>query len=215
MTKHIKIDFISDVTCPWCAIGLAGLKRALQNSADVIDAEIVFHPYELNPTMPSGGQNIVEHVAEKYGATRAQSDANRSVLVARAADAGFDMAIDENSRIYNSFDAHRLLHWAKLQGRQMQLKNALFIANFTNNRDLGDHAVLVQAAATAGLDVSEARMVLESDQYAAEVRSEVDHWKSRGIHSVPSIILDGRQLISGGLPVKEFEEILRTFATET
>ena len=169
MTKHVKIDFVSDVSCPWCAVGLAGLEEALSRNADGIDAEITFHPYELNPGMPRGGQNIVEHVAEKYGSTLAQSEANRAVLRARAADAGFDMAIDADSRIYNTFDAHRLLHWARLQGRQLELKKALFTENFTKNRDISDYGVLSDAVAAAGLDASEAEAVLHSGLYAGDV----------------------------------------------
>jgi predicted DsbA family dithiol-disulfide isomerase len=214
MTKRITIDFVSDVSCPWCAIGLAGLEQALANAADELDAEIRFHPYELNPRMPAGGQNIVEHVAQKYGSTLEESEANRTLLKTRAAEAGFDMAMTADSRIYNTIDAHRLLHWAALQGRQKALKAALFRSNFTENRDISDHAVLAAAAHAAGLDVSKARDVLASDQYHDEVREVVEHWRANGITSVPSIIFNGLYLVSGGLPAKEFAKILRKVAAE-
>jgi len=116
MTKPLKIDFVSDVSCPWCVVGLGGLEAALERVGDLVDAEIHFQPFELNPNMPPEGENIVEHVGRKYGATREQSDANRQAIRDRAAAVGFTMATDENSRIYNTFDAHRLLHWSGLVG---------------------------------------------------------------------------------------------------
>lgn len=215
MTQHLQIDFISDVSCPWCAIGLAGLNKALSGVSADLDATITFHPYELNPGMPAGGENIVDHVARKYGSTLAQSESNRQVLKSRAADVGFDMAITADSRIYNTFDAHRLLHWAGTKGQQAALKQALFDVNFTENRDPGDPAVLEDAAVRAGLDAAEAREVMQSDRYAADVHEEVDRWRARGIASVPSIVINGRYLVSGGLPAADFEKILRNVAAES
>lgn len=162
MTAHLKIDFVSDIACPWCIIGLRALEEALARAADALDAEIVFQPFELNPAMPAGGQNIGEHIAEKYGSTPEQSAANRAMIVDRARDLGFTMAMTETSRIYNTFDAHRLLHWAQIEGGQAALKHALFTANLTDNVDPGDHRVLVDAAAKAGLDPVAAEEVLRS-----------------------------------------------------
>ena len=170
MIAHLKIDFVSDIACPWCIIGLRAREEALAQSADALDAEIAFQPFELNPTMPFGGQNIGEHVAQKYGSTREQSAANRVMIVGRAAELGFTMAMNDDSRIYNTFDAHRLLHWAGIEGRQSALKHALFDANFTDGADPGDHQVLVAAAAKAGLDPVAAGDVLSSGRYADEVR---------------------------------------------
>lgn len=166
MTAHLKIDFVSDIACPWCIIGLRALEDALARSADALDAEIAFQPFELNPTMPAGGQNIGEHIAQKYGSTREQSAANRAMIVDRAAELGFTMVMTDESRIYNTFDAHRLLHWAGIEGRQSDLKHALFNANFTDNLDPGDHQVLIAAAAKAGLDPVAAGDVLSTGRYA-------------------------------------------------
>ena len=212
MTAHLKIDFVSDIACPWCIIGLRALEEALVRAADALDAEIVFQPFELNPAMPAGGQNIGEHIAEKYGSTPEQSAANRAMIVERARELGFTMAMTETSRIYNTFDAHRLLHWAKIEGRQGALKHALFSANFSDNADPGDHHVLVDAAEKAGLDPVAADEVLRSGRYADEVRAAEEQWRARGVNAVPAIVINDRHLISGGQPVEVFEQALRRIA---
>lgn len=215
MTTPIKIDFVSDIACPWCVVGLGGLEDALSRVGDLVAADIHFQPFELNPDMPAEGQNIVEHIGQKYGSTPAQSAANRAAIRERAATVGFDMQMNEESRIYNTFDAHRLLHWAGLSGRQAALKHALFSANFTENKAVSDPEVLVAVATAAGLDAVEARRVLETGQYAAEVRQAEEHWRRAGINSVPAVIINDRYLISGGQPAEYFEQALRQIATET
>lgn len=214
MTKPMKIDFVSDVSCPWCVVGLGGLEEALRAVGDLVAAEIRFQPFELNPNMPAGGQNIVEHVAQKYGATPEQSAANRAAIHARAAEVGFTMKTDERSRIYNTFDAHRLLHWAGIVGGQARLKRALFNAYFTEGRDPSDHDTLVAVAEAAGLDGAEAREVLASGRYAQEVRDEERKWQMAGITAVPAVVINERYLISGGQPAAAFERAIRTIAAE-
>ena len=215
MPKPIKIDFVSDISCPWCIIGLRGLETALERVGDLVDAEIRFQPFELNPDMPPGGQNLGEHIAQKYGSTPEQSSAAREGIRTRAAEVGFTIAMSEQTRIYNTFDAHRLLHWADVEGRQRQLKLALFEAYFTHGRDPGSRDVLVDAAATAGLDPEAAREVLQSGRYAAEVRAAERFWQSHGITSVPAAIVNERYLISGGQPAEAFEQAIRTIAAES
>jgi len=212
MTSRMKIDFVSDIACPWCIIGLRGLEEALERSKDTVDATIHFQPFELNPDMPAGGQNIGEHIAEKYGSSPEDSAANRAMITARAAELGFTMAMTPDSRIYNTFDAHRLLYWAEDSGHQAALKHALFEAYFTAGKDPGDRAVLIAAAEQAGLDGSEAAQVLESGQYTQEVRNAEALWRSRGINAVPAIVINDRHLISGGQPVEVFEQALRQIA---
>jgi len=214
MTKPLKIDFVSDVVCPWCVIGLRGLETALDRTSGLIAADIHFQPFELNPQMPPEGQNIVEHIAEKYGSTPEQSAANRAAIRDRAASVGFTMTSTDQSRIYNTFDAHRLLHWAEIEGRQSALKHALFEANFTRGQNPSDHEVLVAAAEQAGLDPAAAREVLESGAYAAEVREAEKLWQSRGISAVPAVIINDKYLISGGQPPEAFEKALRAIAAE-
>lgn len=212
MKTRLKIDFVSDVSCPWCVIGLRGLETGLSRVADSIEADIVFRPFELNPTMPPGGQNIVEHIAQKYGSSREQSAATRAMIRDRAAAVGFTMVTDDDSRIYNTFDAHRLLHWAETQGVQQALKEALFALYFTDHGDPSSHEALVQAATGVGLDPIEAKAILSSDRYGEDVRREEQLWQSRGISSVPAVVINERYLISGGQPPEAFEHALRDIA---
>lgn len=217
MTRNLKIDFVSDVSCPWCIIGLRGLELALERVAGAIAAEIHFQPFELNPAMRPEGQNIVEHIGEKYGSTPAQSAQNREMIRARAAELGFAFRMTEASRIYNTFDAHRLLHWAGMDGaagtaKQRVLKHALFRAYFTDGRAMSDHDVLVDVAAEAGLDAARAREILAGEEFAAEVRAQQKFYRDLGIHAVPAIIIGERYLISGGQPVDLFERALKEIA---
>ena len=214
MSKLMKIDFVSDVSCPWCIIGLRALEEALGRVGDLVEAEITFRPFELNPSMPPAGQNIVEHIGQKYGSSPEQSARSREMIRARAAELGFKMSMSEESRIYNTFDAHRLLHWAKLHGRQKELKNRLFEAYFTEGLDPSSHDVLVTAADAAGLDSDQAREVLACGRYADEVRAEERLWQSRGISAVPAVVISEKYLISGGQPAEAFEKALRAIAAE-
>lgn len=214
MPRPIKIDFVSDVACPWCAVGLNGLEQALARTRDLIDATITFQPFELNPDMPPEGEDGAEHITRKYGISAEQAAANRAVIRDRAAAVGFDMGGIAGRRVYNTFDAHRLLHWAERSGHQAALKHALLEANFTHGRDVSDPDVLVAAAEQAGLDGEAAREVLASGRYAQEVRDAERLWQSRGINSVPAIVIDDRYLISGGQPPEAFEQALRRIAAE-
>ena len=215
--KTLKIDFVSDVVCPWCVVGLGGLETALETlKAEGVAADIAFQPFELNPQIAPEGENIVEHIGRKYGATPEQSAANREMIKARAAEVGFDMRMGPDSRIWNTFDAHRLLHWAHETApeKQKALKQALFTAHFTDNRNLTDAGVLTSAAEAAGLDRAEAGEVLASGRYVQAVRAAEDLWRSRGINSVPAVVVEGKYLISGGQPASAFEQALRQIAKE-
>ncbi|OYW23009.1 MULTISPECIES: DsbA family oxidoreductase [unclassified Sphingomonas] len=210
----MKIDFVSDIVCPWCIIGLRALEQAIVAVSDVVAPTITFHPFELNPAMPPEGQNIVQHVAEKYGATPEQSASNRAGIRTRAAELGFAMNGTADSRIYNTFDAHRLLHWAQIEGKQAALKNRLFALYFTEGGNPSDPDALVAAAADVGLDAEEARAILAGGRYAEEVRAEERHWQSAGISSVPAIVINDKYVIIGGQPAETFERALRSIAAE-
>lgn len=214
MPRPIKIDFVSDVSCPWCIIGLQGLEQALSRTGDVVEASLHFQPFELNPGMAAEGEDAVEHLARKYGMTPEQVATNRERIRDRAAAVGFSMSALGSRRLHNTFDAHRLLHWAGLEGRQAALKHALFSAYFTEGLDVSSHEVLVAAAEKAGLDGAAARQVLASGRYADETRQAEELWRSRGIDSVPAIVVDDRYLISGGQPPEVFEQALRQIAAE-
>jgi predicted DsbA family dithiol-disulfide isomerase len=190
----MKIDFVSDIACPWCAIGLGGLDRALERLHGVIEPEIVFHPFELNPAMQPGGENTLEHVVAKYRIPVDEARQNRERIKARAAAVGFTMNTSDASRIYNTFDAHRLIAWAARDGKQHELTRQLFGVYFTDQTDPGDHDAL------------------ESDRYADDVRRDEALWQSRGITGVPAVIVNDQYLISGGQPPEEFERQLRGIA---
>jgi predicted DsbA family dithiol-disulfide isomerase len=208
---HLKIDFVSDVSCPWCAIGLASLERALGKLGGEVDTQLHFRPFELNPAMPAGGQDITEHLTQKYGTTREQQASAREGIRQRGAAVGFEFREQGRDRIYNTFDAHRLLHWAGLEGtdKQFALKKALFKAYFTDGRSPAEHDVLVEAAAAAGLDASRAREILAGDEFAQDVREQEEFYTSHGIHAVPAVIVNDRHLIQGGQPPEVFEQALR------
>jgi predicted DsbA family dithiol-disulfide isomerase len=214
MTTTLKIDFVSDVSCPWCIIGLKALEQAAERLQGQVALDLHFQPFELNPQMAPEGQDIGEHLQEKYGATPEQSQKNRDAIAARGAELGFTFRMDKRSRIYNTFDAHRLLHWAESKGLQAALKKALFQAYFTDGQSPGDHDVLVRVASEVGLDAAEAREVLASGRYAEEVREREQFYLQNGIHSVPAIIVNERHLIQGGQPVEVFEQALRQIAAE-
>lgn len=212
--RTLKIDFVSDVVCPWCAIGLTALEAALARTADVVRADLHFQPFELNPQMPPEGEDIAEHLARKYGSTPEQLARTQEAIRARGEALGFTFRMDRRQRTFNTFDAHRLLHWAGIEGRQAALKHALLSAYFTEGENPSDHEVLLRAAAAAGLDAAAARKVLESDAYAAEVRARERFYQQQGINGVPAVIIDDRHLIQGGQPVEVFEQALRQLAAQ-
>ena len=211
--KQLRIDFVSDISCPWCVIGLKSLEQALENMSDAASADIHFHPFELNPQMAPEGEDIGEHLARKYGASEEQGAQTRDMIRERGAELGFRFDMDQRGRIYNTFDAHRLLHWAGLQGKQRELKMALFEAYFTKGENPGSHDVLVRVAGEVGLDPSEAGEVLASGAYADEVREEEQFFQRNGISAVPAVIVNQRHLISGGQPLEVFERALREIAS--
>lgn len=212
MPQALKIDFVSDIACPWCAIGLSSLQRALSNLGDTVDADIVLHPFELNPQMGPGGEAIVDYLGKKYGRTPAQIAETQAMIRERGASVGF--AFGERKYVYNTFDAHRLLHWARIEGRQLPLKLALLRAYHSDGKDPSDHEVLLEAAQSVGLDATAARRVLDSDAYADEVRDEERDYQQTGIQSVPSIIFNDRYLVTGGQPVEAFEQAIRQILAE-
>ncbi len=214
MTSKLHIDFVSDVACPWCAVGLGALEAALERVAPDVQADLVFQPFELNPQMAPEGEETTAHLRAKYGISEAQVEANAEAIRERGAAVGFTFGKGQRKRIYNTFDAHRLLHWAEGEGegRQRALKKALLKAYFTDGENPSDHELLVRAAGEAGLDAARAREILASDEFAAEVREREKIYTDAGIHSVPAIIINNQHLISGGQPVEVFERALRQIA---
>jgi len=219
LSKQVRIDFVSDVSCPWCAIGLSSLELALARlrgkDGGEIGAELHFQPFELNPNMGPDGQDIVEQITEKYGATAEQQAKSREMIRERGADVGFTFDMERRGRIYNTFDAHRLLSWAEEEGRQRDLKMALFEAYFGRCEDPSNHDVLLNTVERVGLDRERAAAILASSDYADEVRERETFFQRAGIHSVPAVIINQRHLISGGQPPDVFERALREIASHS
>jgi predicted DsbA family dithiol-disulfide isomerase len=203
----MKIDFVSDVVCPWCAIGLASLQVALSRLNGLLQAEMHIQPFELNPDMGPEGEDIVEHLSRKYGISAEQIARNRQAIAARGAAVGFRFG--ERDRIYNTFDAHRLLRWAGTEGRQLPLKAAILRAYHGDAENISNLGVLARIAGEVGLDEERARRVLSSDEYGGAVRKREHFYQSQGISGVPAVIIDDRFVITGGHPPEVFEESLR------
>jgi predicted DsbA family dithiol-disulfide isomerase len=208
MTTSTKIDFVSDVSCPWCAIGLQSLLAALNNVGGSATT-LHFQPFELNPDMVPDGEDIAAHIARKYGSSPQQFAQSQEMIRARGAELGFRFDMQKRTRIYNTFDAHRLLHWAGLEGKQLELKQALFNGYFGAGANVSDHAVLEKIAAQVGLDAVTAREILASDRYATDVRARERFYRSQQVDAVPAIIINDQHLIQGGQPVAVFEKVLR------
>jgi len=212
----MRIDFVSDVACPWCAIGMSALDRALTRiGADVGEIEVHLQPFELNPTMGPEGADAAEYLSEKYGLSSEQLATNRARIAERGAAEGFHFGT--RSHVWNTFDAHRLLFWAGAEGpagAQRALKRALLKAYHGDDRNIGSADVLVELAAAAGLPAARAREVLERGEFAEEVRQAERFWQELGVHSVPAVIVDRKHLISGGQPSAVFEQALRQIAAQ-
>jgi predicted DsbA family dithiol-disulfide isomerase len=207
----MKIEFVSDVACPWCAVGVHALERALERLGDELGPiELAFQPFELNPDMPPEGAETIGYLKAKYGIDEEQIRANQAHIRERGAALGFTFG--ERAQVWNTFDAHRLLHWAALEGRQRALKHALLEAYHGQGRNPGAPDVLVELAGAAGLDVERARAIVASDEFAPEVRAEQHFWLKSGIHSVPSVVVNRRHLIQGAQPPEVFEAALRRIA---
>lgn len=212
--KTLRIDFVSDVVCPWCAVGLASLEQALRQLQGEVEAEIHFQPFELDPNMPAGGMDVAENLKRKYGMSDAQLAENQARIRDRGAELGFSFDFNARSRTWNTFDAHRLLHWAAAEApeRQLPLKRALLVANFSEGRDISDRAVLTEVAAGVGLDAERAGAVLAGGEFADAVRDAEKFFQGLGISSVPAVIVERKHLISGGQPPEVFERALREIA---
>ena len=218
MTTALKIDFVSDIACPWCAVGLGALEQALHELKDEVKAELHFQPFELNPHMPEGGEDLVEHLGKKYGSSAEQQAQMYQNIKARGTEVGFAFHPTGRGRIFNTFDAHRLLHWAEVEGQegdQLRLKKAFLLAYQGKGEVIESHEVLLNIVQILGMDVETARAILESDTYAEEVRAKENFYTSAGIHSVPAVIINDKHLISGGQPAAVFASALRQIAAET
>lgn len=210
--QPLRIDIVSDVVCPWCVVGYRQLAAALKQTDTA--HEIHWHPFELNPNMPSEGQNMREHITEKYGSSKQESDASRAQITAVGSEVGFEFNFTDELRMHNTFNLHQLLHWADQTepSHMHDLKQALFTAHFTNGRNISDIEVLTDIAAEVGLDRHQALIILEDQRFATEVRAEEQHWQQQGIQSVPAMVFNERHLVSGAQGVENYVNILEQLA---
>ena len=207
--KHLTIDIVSDVVCPWCAIGYGNLRQALNQLERNIQVDVQWHPFQLNPYMGKEGQEINEHLGEKYGLNEQQLADNKQRIQEVGAQAGIDFNFDQRSRIYNTLDCHVLLHLANESGKQTQLKLALFKAYFSEGKDISDREVLVGIAASVGIETQAVLAALDDDEIREVVKQEEAQFKQMGIQSVPAFIINNKYLISGGQPVEAFVQGLQ------
>ena len=204
----ITVDIVSDVVCPWCIIGYKKLEKAMRQFEGRASFELAWHAFELNPSMPPEGQDIAEHMAQKYGATPEQSKSNRERLRDAGSELDFEFSYHENMRMVNTFDAHRLLHWAGETGKQTALKLALFKAHFTDGKDVSDHETLISVASSVGFDEKRARDLLSTDLYADEVRATEAEWQDRFITGVPAFIFNKKFMVPGAQDADVFANII-------
>ncbi len=205
-TPQLRIDIVSDVMCPWCVIGYRQLATALE--AKGVAHEIHWHPFELNPEMASEGQNTREHIMEKYGSTAEESAKSRDQMAALGDTLGFKFNFTDDSRMHNTFQTHQLLQWAQTLGREHELKQALFVAHFTDGRNLSDDEVLADIAAENGFDRNEALAVLQDQRFASEVRQVEKFWVDQGIRGVPAVVFERQHLVTGAQGVENYSGIL-------
>jgi predicted DsbA family dithiol-disulfide isomerase len=211
--SSIRVDIVSDVVCPWCIVGLRQLQIAVDTTG--IDIDVHWHPFELNPQMPDSGQNLQEHICEKYGTTIQQSNENRQRLTTIGADLGISFQFGEQSRMANTFKAHQLLHWANLQGQEHALKMALFSAYFTEQLDINDSEILLTVVESIGLDKDEAKAVLDDGRHQADVREEQQSWTSRGVTGVPAMVFNEQYLVTGAQGTESYSQILTKIVSES
>jgi len=207
MTETIKIDFLSDIACPWCAVGLGNLNKAIASMKDQAQFEVHFRAFELNPDMPKGGQDVIEHLTEKYGISVEQVKENQARIRAKAIEAGFAFHPEGRKWVYNTFDAHRLLFWVVQElglEQQALLKTELLSTYFCLAVNLDEQQHLLDAVIRAGLDPVRATQVLDNNEFAQDAREEEKRYHNLGIHSVPSIILNEQYLIQGAQPPQSF-----------
>ncbi|WP_394223967.1 DsbA family oxidoreductase [Alteromonas gracilis] len=193
--QKVTVNMVSDVVCPWCIVGYQRLQEAIK-TLDNVEVDIKFHPFELNPNMPEEGQNLREHIMQKYGISAEQSAQNRARLVEAGEELGFAFNFTDDSRMQNTFKAHQLIHFAAENNLEEEMKLRLFKAYFTEGKDVNDLSVLVELAESVGLEKTQAEDVLKSGKYADVVREEENLWLQRGIQSVPTFVI-GNQGVAG------------------
>lgn len=212
--KNIQIDIVSDVACPWCAIGYARLERAMKTLAAEYEFTVQWHAFELNPEHSGKGEPILPALAKKYGRSEQEMQTNQANMMVIAQELGINFDCIQQRLTCNTFDAHRLLKWAAERGQQTALKKALFSVYFGQAQDISDHQVLLDSVTSLGLDATTAEQVLASNQYADLVRSDEATYQQAGITSVPAFIINGKYLIAGAQEADAWVKALHEISAE-
>ena len=214
MSKILKIDIVSDVVCPWCTIGYKRLEKAITELGVEEQVEITWQPFELNPNMPAEGQNVNEHITEKYGSTTAQQNESKKMMTEAGAELGFKFDYFDEMRMVNTFDAHVLLEYAKDFGKQTELKMTLTKAFFSDRKDVSTKEVLKEALVSVGLDADKALAKLNDEAARSAVREQQNYWKNMGVNSVPTIVFNRKSAVTGAQPVTTFKQVLTELLAE-
>tara|TARA_R110002096_G_scaffold134306_1_gene285491 strand:- start:59 stop:703 length:645 start_codon:yes stop_codon:yes gene_type:complete len=214
MTKILKIDIVSDVVCPWCTIGYKRLEKAITELGVEEQVEITWQPFELNPNMPAEGQNVNEHITEKYGSTTVQQNESKKMMTEAGAELGFTFDYFDEMRMVNTFDAHVLLEYAKDFGKQTELKMTLTKAFFSDRKDVSTKEVLKEALVSVGLDADKALAKLNDEAARSAVREQQNYWKNMGVNSVPTIVFNRKSAVTGAQPVTTFKQVLTELLAE-
>ena len=214
MSKKLKIDIVSDVVCPWCAIGYKRLEKAITELGIEDQVEIEWQPFELNPGMPPEGQNVTEHITEKYGSTLEQQQASQQNMTEIGEELGFKFDYFDEMRMANTFDAHVLLEYAKEFDKQTELKLRLMNSFFGERKDVSDRTILKEALVAVGLNADEALARLDNEEARSEVRNKQGEWKNMGVNSVPTIVFNMKSAVTGAQPVATFKQILGELIAE-
>ena len=208
MSEKIKIDIVSDVVCPWCTIGYKRLEKAISEMGVEDKVEIEWHPFELNPNMPVEGENVQEHIANKYGASLEDQKRSQQHMTEVGAELGFNFDYFDDMRMVNTRDAHILLEYAKENGKQTELKMRLVESFFSERKDVSTKEILKLALKEVGLNVDEGMARLNSDEARAEVKTKEGYWQNLGVSSVPTIVFNKKSAVTGAQPVSVFKEVL-------
>ena len=214
MANKLKIDIVSDVVCPWCTIGYKRLEKAIKELGVEDQVEIEWQPFELNPNMPAEGQNVNEHITEKYGSTTEQQTESKRNMTEIGADLGFTFDYFDDMRMVNTFDAHVLLEYAKDFGKQTELKMALTKAFFSDRKDVSKKDILKETLLSVGLNANEALAKIDDEEARKEVRTKQDYWKNMGVNSVPTIVFNRKSAVTGAQPVDTFKQVLSELIAE-
>lgn len=208
MADKIKIDIISDVVCPWCAIGYKRLERAIQEMGVQEQIELEWQPFELNPHMPAEGENVQEHIANKYGASMEDQKRSQEHMAEIGAELGFTFDYFDDMKIVNTRDAHILLDYAKENGKQTELKMRLVTAFFGERKDVSDRNVLLEELKSIGLNTDKAMARLDNDDARYEVQAKEAYWQNVGVSSVPTMVFNNASALTGAQPVDVYKQIL-------